>query len=577
MSKSLFSRLYLILSLFILTIFFVNYYFTMKTYREHQILLEKEKLSGIISSLKTEILQIHKNPALLKKIIDRTGASFNVRITIIETTGKVLSDTNQFPELMENHLMRPEIKEASYKNYGFSIRYSTTIKREMLYVAEKESGIFEGYIRVSVFLSDINSFLNVFKKDLFIVAFILLVLSLAGSYFLTRLVAGPLEKLTQVTDQIAAGNFDVMIPDIGSGEIANLANNFRLMTKKIKTLFQNISHQKEELSNIIDAIHEKLIVIDSRGIIVSANKRADEITQTKELVGLPFKNIIQIRQISEIIDLTMETRTGFMEEVIVNDKVYLCSSAFMPDIEETVIVMRDISELKNLENIKRNLIANVSHELRTPLTAIKGFLETLKDDLEGQNKKYLEIIERHTDRLIFIVQDLLVLSRLEDQSILPQYQKLKLKDIINDTFLLLEKKAKQKNLPLRFVEDEDIIIEADHNQLVQLFINIIDNAIKYTEKGEITVSLKKENDSARIDIQDTGIGVEKKHVPRLIERFYVVDSSRSRSQGGTGLGLSIVKHVVNNHKGKVEILSAPGQGTRVRITLPLWQNSKASV
>jgi two-component system phosphate regulon sensor histidine kinase PhoR len=583
MNKSLFTRLYTILSVFILTVFFVNYYFTLKTYREHRVLSEKEKLTQIVRSVEFDVLTGYTNADDIKKYIARMANSLNVRLTLIDDSGFVVADSEQIPRIAENRLSSaeimalPEIVEAKSNGIGFSVRQGTHVKGggQILFAAAKEAGSFKGYVRASVFLSDMNSFLNVFKKNIFYVAIILLVLSLSGSYFLTRSVTDPLEKLAHATNQVAGGNFDVSIPETGSGEIFDLADNFKIMTKRIKNLFQDISRQKEELSNIMEAIHEKLMIVDSRGIILSTNKGFDKITNIDVLAGRMYKKAIQNKQIVHIIDQTIKKQTGIMEEVIIDDKVYLCNSAFMPDIRESVVVLRDISDLKNLENIKRDLIANVSHELRTPLTAIKGFLETLKDNLTGQNKKYLEIIERHTDRLIYIVQDLLILSRLEDQSILPQYELLKLKDIVKDTFLLLEKKANHKGLTLLLVKDDDLIndlnIEGDRNQLAQLFINLIDNSIKYTEMGEIRVSINEKNESAVIDIQDTGIGIDKKHLPRLFERFYVVDTSRSRIQGGTGLGLSIVKRVVNNHKGRVEIASAPGEGTTVRVILPLRQ------
>ncbi|MDH4263563.1 MAG: ATP-binding protein [Spirochaetia bacterium] len=572
MNNSLFTRLYTTLLVFILTIFFVNYYFTLKTYREHRTFIEKEKLTKIIQSIEPVLNNNYTNLKYLNKYINDTAKNLNVHLTILDTSGLILVSSEKSIRTFKNLFLEKDIVEANVNGFGHTIYQSTEVKQQMLFVTLKEAGDFHGFVRASVVLSDMNLFLNVYKKNIFFVALILLFLSLSGSYFLTRTVTKPLEKLAHATNQIAGGNFDINIPETGSGEISELADNFRIMSKKIKNLFQDISHQKEELTNIIEAIHEKLMVIDSRGIILSANKGFDEILNSGELTGRSYKKLIPNKQIINIIDQTIKNQTGIMEEVILDDKVYLCSSAFMSDIKESVLVMRDISDLKNLENIKRNLIANVSHELRTPLTAIKGFLETLKDDLKGQNKKYLEIIERHTDRLIYIVQDLLILSRLEDQTILPQYQKLKLKDIINDTFLLLEKKANQKGLPLVIEDVNNVNIDGDRNQLVQLFINLIDNAIKYTEKGEIRVILNEKNESVVIDIKDTGIGIDKKHLSRLFERFYVVDNSRSRSQGGTGLGLSIVKHVVNNHKGKVEIFSATEEGTKVRVMLPKYQN-----
>jgi len=582
MSRSLFARLYFVLSLFIITIFFINYYFTLKTFRQHQVLVEKENLVRIAGSLKSSGAIKSANVDTLRSFVEETGKMLNVRLRVIDKSGRVLADSQiSTPAILANPLDQPEILEALKSDYGFAIRPGDVKNHQALFLAEKITGDFDGFIVASVLLPDMGSFLAVFKKNIFFLALVLLGLSLSASFLLTRSVTDPLEKLAHITNQVAGGNFDVEIPVIGSGEISGLAENFAIMTRKIKNLFLDISRQKEELGNIIEAVQEKLLIVDSNGIILSANKGFDDLMHAGagELAGRAYKKVIDNEQITGIIDQTIRKQTGIMEEAVIDGRVYLCSSAFMPDIRESVLVMRDISELKNLENIKRDLIANVSHELRTPLTAIKGFLETLKDNQEEngdprkrtQNIKYIDIIERHTDRLIFIVQDLLILSRLEDQAILPQYQSLKLTDIVKDTFLLLEKKARQKNLELNLVEKNQIDLEGDRNQLVQLFINLIDNAIKYTEKGEIRVTLTEDSGFAIIEIRDTGIGIDKKHLGRLFERFYVVDSSRSRIQGGTGLGLSIVKHVVGNHKGKVDIDSQTGRGTTVRIALPMRQ------
>ncbi|MDH4200176.1 MAG: ATP-binding protein [Spirochaetia bacterium] len=459
MKSSLFKRLFTTLSLLIIIIFSLNYYFTLRTFRQHHVLLEKENLLKHIKSIEPEINKKYLNLLELQKYINGISQILDIRLTIIDENGRVLADSQKKAMEMDNHIHRPEIVDSKTSTYGFSVRFSDTIKKEMLYVAVHKNSPFKGFIRASVFLASIDSFLYDFKKSIIIAAIFFLASGLAGTFFLTQSISRPIGKLAQAANQIAKGNFDVNIPEFDTDELSELAANFRVMSQ----------------------------------------------------------------------------------------------------------------EIKSLETIKRDLIANVSHELRTPLTAIKGFIETLNDEFDGPNKKYLDIIERHTDRLIFIVQDLLILSRLEDSGIEPDYQMFSLNSVISDTVLLLDKKARQKELSLKVIENGEIGIEADRNQLVQLFVNLIDNAVKYTEKGEVSIEIKKDEKFAMIDIRDTGIGMEKKHLSRIFERFYVVDSSRSRIQGGTGLGLSIVKHVIHNHKGFVEINSAPGKGTQAHIRLPLIQ------
>jgi two-component system phosphate regulon sensor histidine kinase PhoR len=242
-------------------------------------------------------------------------------------------------------------------------------------------------------------------------------------------------------------------------------------------------------------------------------------------------------------------------------------------MNETVLILSDITELKNLESIKRDFVMNVSHELRTPLTAIKGYAETI-EGIGGENEKHLEVIKRHTERLINIVRDLLTLSELEEQTAAPPFERIRLDRIASQTLRLFEEAARRRGLELSLrVEGEPPEVEGDPFMLEQLFINLIDNSIKYTEKGGVTVTLKPGETSpagreAVFVVQDTGIGISERHLPRIFERFYTVDKSRSRKLGGTGLGLAIVKHIVLIHRGRIDVESTPGEGTAFTVRLP---------
>jgi len=215
-------------------------------------------------------------------------------------------------------------------------------------------------------------------------------------------------------------------------------------------------------------------------------------------------------------------------------------------------------------------VINVSHELRTPLTAIKGYVETLNEEADEKSRNYLEIIKRHTDRLINIVKDLLLLSELEEKGFKLQTEKVNLRDLMENILKIFEPELKEKKIEVDLrAEDDFPLIEGDPFKLEQMFINIIDNAVKYTKKGMIKILLKEENRNARIEIQDTGIGIPEEHLNRIFERFYVINKSRSRRLGGTGLGLSIVKHIALLHNGDISVNSMPGKGTTFTILLPL--------
>jgi two-component system phosphate regulon sensor histidine kinase PhoR len=235
-----------------------------------------------------------------------------------------------------------------------------------------------------------------------------------------------------------------------------------------------------------------------------------------------------------------------------------------------VAVFHNITASKRVEKIKKDFVMNVSHELRTPLTAVKGFVETLDEQIDIHNRHYLEIIKRHTDRLIHIVEDLLTLSELEEKGVEAPLENIDLSVVLENVFPLFEQQVKEKGLRLsREIASDLPPLKGDPFKLEQMFINLIDNAVKYTEKGTIVVSLRHKENRIIIQVQDTGHGIPKEDLPRLFERFYVVDKSRSRRLGGTGLGLSIVKHVVLLHNGTIDVESKVGVGTTFSISFPI--------
>jgi len=282
-----------------------------------------------------------------------------------------------------------------------------------------------------------------------------------------------------------------------------------------------------------------------------------------------YWEVMRCPDFSELIRKVTEERKHRTEEIEFRDKHYLCSVTFLSSKEEMVAVLYDITDLKNLERMKKDFVANISHELRTPLTAIKGFVETLEEEEDIKNVQYLEIIKRHTDRLMNIVNDLLLLSELEQAGTALEVEDVNLVSVVENILKVFEQGAKSKGIELKLIAGESMkAVQADPFKLEQMFINLLDNAIKYTEKGEVSISLRQEDLKSIIKIQDTGIGIPASHLPRVFERFYVVDKSRSKKLGGTGLGLSIVKHIVLLHGGTIDVESSLGIGTKFTVILP---------
>ena len=370
--------------------------------------------------------------------------------------------------------------------------------------------------------------------------------------------------------KVAAGDFNVRVFLKSRDEIKELGDSFNYMVEKIRELFTELSLKKEQLNSIISSIQEGLLVFDKNGKIILSNDSFKKIIDESDIEDKYYWEAVRVPQFSDLIKkVTEEERNYVAEELPLKDKFFICSVTFLESREETVVILSDITQMKNVEKIKKDFVVNVSHELRTPLTAIKGFVETLEESVEEENRNFVEIIKRNTDRLINIVEDLLVLSELEEKGTTLELEEVHLKEMIERILKIFEPRMKEKGLNLELhVEDALPLIMADAFKLEQALINLIDNAVKYTDQGTIAISLKHLDKQVMIEIKDTGIGIPEEHIPRLFERFYVVDKSRSKRLGGTGLGLSIVKHIVLLHNGTLQVKSLPSQGTTFSISLP---------
>ncbi len=516
-------------------------------------LLEKQKFQELDAHVKT-----------LKNLI-------HSRITVINREGKDLADSEKDPKTMENHKMRPEVLDALSGDVGKSLRFSVTVEEDMLYVAlpiEKDGRLL-GVIRISTLLKQINSLLNELKIHILWIALIMTILSLVIAFMLSRGVASPVKTLVQAVRKISQGNFDAKVFLRNEDELKVLGDSINDMGEQMRALFADISGRNEELNTIISSMQEPLVVLDYEGRIKLSNESFNGLVQNDGIEGKFYWEAVRSPEFAELIKKAGSERMYFSDEVRIHDRIFLGSVNFLISRNETVAVLHDITELKKLEKIKKDFIGNLSHELRTPLTAIKGFVETLEEEEDIKNRRYLEIIKRHTDRLMNIVRDLLLLSELEEKGEILEFENVSIRNIIENILKIFENKVKEKGLKIiRNIPDTIPQIRVDPFKIEQIFVNLIDNAIKYTEEGEITISITNNDTHVMIEIVDTGIGIPGDHLSRIFERFYVVDKSRSKRLGGTGLGLSIVKHIVNLHGGTIDVESTPGKGTKFTVTLP---------
>jgi two-component system phosphate regulon sensor histidine kinase PhoR len=515
--------------------------------------------------------------SLSLEIKKKTGA----RVTIILRDGTVLGDSDKASALMDNHIHRPEIQQALLRGKGSSIRYSNTVKKNMLYLAIpiKRDEKIKGFLRLAHPMTEIENTLNTIRERIIIASFLALAISIITGLYLSGSITRRINKITEVTRSIAKGDFRRKLLMLPGDEIGELCENINIMAKELETKMKSLTREKLLLETIFNTMHDGLLVIDAKCNIVIASPSVSRIFGISEnIVGRPFFEVLRETVFQDILQEAKDKgKTAFKEAEIFHPKhthLYITATQLQLEILDAafVLLIHDITRIKQLETVRKDFVANVSHEIRTPITAIRGFAETLLDSaLEDREKthKYLEIIKNHSERLANLVNDLLTLSRLDKKEFTLHPEKINLRELIDHIFLTLREKALSKDIKLINDIPEDFqSIEADRQGFTQVFLNLIDNAIKFTDFGKVIVKGEIEDSVIRIIVEDTGIGIEAKHIPRLGERFYRVDSSRSRMLGGTGLGLAIVKHLVRAHGWKMKIESEPGKGTKVILIIP---------
>lgn len=561
---------YVLITLLLAALVFI---FSLSIIKTHYI----STLSNDLEHLSTALLLrltplVEKNAAdSLDAIAKELGATINTRITVIDPQGRVLADSKENPEDMDNHRWRPEIAQALDGEAGTSVRFSRTVKKDMLYVAVPmfKQGEIIGVVRTSLFLDDINTLLNALGMRILLICAIIAAASLILAVLFSRNLSKPIRELVHASRRLAVGDFNVTVLFKRRDELKELADSFNDMVLQIKTLFNEVSLEKEALNTVIASIQEGVLVLDKHGRIVLCNDGFRKITDLLPVEGKYYYEVIRTPKLGQLLDTVLQKADAVVhDELRISNRTYVCSATFLSAAQQTVLTLHDITELLGVATMKKDFILNVSHELRTPLTAIKGFVETMEQEGKGQSKRYLDIIKKHTDRLINIVQDLQVLSQLEETERI-ELEKVNLGQLLETIRKLFEQRLKEKGLVFTIDIAQDVSsITADPFKLEQMFINLIDNAIKYTEKGEISLTAEPHDSSAKIRLTDTGVGIPEQHLTRIFERFYVVDKSRSRKMGGTGLGLSIVKHIVQAHNGTIEVSSEVNKGTTFTIILP---------
>ena len=573
MNRSFFGKIFIGYLLIILTLSSLILVFSLNTVREFYRAVLTDNLRNLGYTLNPEVLHFLNlgRANELDGFIKDLGSKIHTRLTIIATDGRVMADSEEERQSMENHSYRPEVSEALQGKTGKSIRFSSTANKDTLYVAVplENAGNIIGVIRTSLSLEDIDRLLTKLYYHVVQISLVIILIALLGALLISNSIVRPIKNLISAARKVASGDFGVRVFLKNRDELGELAGSFNQMNAEMQRMFSEIGQQKEELNSIIHSLQEGLLVLDRQGRIIRANESFWKIIGNQGLEGKHYWEAIRSPQMAELLKKAGSERKNYLEEVPLGQRVFICSVAPLKKGEDIVVIFHDITEIKNAEKVKKDFVVNVSHELHTPLTAIKGYAETLLEEVPAEpGKKYIEIIQRNTDRLINIVNDLLMLSSLEEGASL-ELEVIDLRSFIENVVRIFDQRLKDKQLALVVEVKESLpAIKADQFKLEQVVVNLLDNAVKYTERGEIVVSVDIHDQQASIQVRDTGIGIPKDAIPRIFERFYVVDKSRSRKSGGTGLGLSIVKHIVLLHNGAIRVESTPGEGTTFTVTLP---------
>lgn len=508
------------------------------------------------------------------------------RITIIDANGKVLGDSKAEIFGLENHRDRPEVIDSHKYGIGKAQRFSDTINKKMYYVAISMEN--DMVIRLALPLDEIEESTKKMFMQIFISAISGIIFSLILGFRFLKGIIKPINELTTATKSIANGNYGEKVFLNSSDEIAYLANNFNQMSEELEKKINEINGRNDETKAILSSMINGIIAIDNKKNILFINKSvADIFGYDIDIEKAKDKNILEVFRNSELNDninemIYDESFNDFEMKIKNNEKEKTLKVFFNKIISEKeligqigyAIIVQDITEIRKLENMRKDFVANVSHEIKTPLTSIRGFVETLKnvdgDEIEIR-KRFLNIIDLESKRLNSLIDDLLVISEIEKGNRKIEFEEINVKAAIDEVTLILNQLAKKKNIDFNVYMDNDLPeIYGNRRWFKQMLINLIDNGIKYTgESGKVTLDVKYNEKEYIFKVRDTGMGIAKEHLERLFERFYRVDKARSRKIGGTGLGLAIVKHAVNTFNGEITVNSKVDKGTEFVVKIPL--------
>jgi two-component system phosphate regulon sensor histidine kinase PhoR len=503
-------------------------------------------------------------------IADSAGAALQRRVTLIDPSGVVRGDSHfdgEELEHLENHSRRPEIIAARDRGAGTGHRRSASAGDDELYVAIRHQ---LGFVRVSISTVTLRGIVSGARRDVLAAGLIALVGALVLALLFSRSVTRPIVELRDVARAIADGDLDRRPSISAPGEIGDLAVALHRMSEQLATRLHALEADDAFMSTLLESINEGVVAVSDRGSVIRMNEGARRLLAVDLPTPFSADALPQAREIRAALREAMSGVPTEPREMIFSGRTIAATARPLPD-GGAVLALLDLTTRRRLETIRRDFVANASHELKTPLTVISGFAETLLDpDLPApQRSQFVGTIQSNVVRMQRIIDDLLNLARYESGGWVPNPIDVDLRSAATDALALVQADAARRKLGLgiEIAAGADRVF-ADSTALRQILQNLVENAVRYTQSGSVTVFARREADGIVVGVRDTGVGIPAEHLPRIFERFYRVDAGRSREVGGTGLGLAIVKHLVEAHGGSVHATSTVGVGTEVAVVFP---------
>jgi two-component system, OmpR family, phosphate regulon sensor histidine kinase PhoR len=522
----------------------------------------------------------------------RYARILGARVTVIAGDGTVLAESErESVREIENHAARPEVRRALDGQVGSDVRRSATVGRDLLYVAVplEHPGRSRAVLRLALPTNDVDAARALVRRTLAGGAVLAIAVALVIGLFVSRRVTRPLRGMEDAARRMAEGDLTEAVPVAGADEIAALGIALNRTAVALREKIERLGDEQAKVRTILDGMTEGVVALDDRGRLLLLNPAARAMfgvgNGTAE--GRPFLEVIRQKELLDLVEEVRASGAPARHELELGPPVNRVVAArgapvgIGPEAPGVLLVLHDVTELRRLERVRSEFVANVSHELRTPLTCIKGYLETLLDgalDDRDHARRFLEVAGTHAERLDRLIDDLLELSNIESGRVTMVPKRLDLSEVVAGVAAMFERQTTQSRQTLERVVPPGLAVHADRDRLVQILVNLVDNAVKFTpEGGRIRIEAETELDGrVEVRVRDTGIGIPSTELPRITERFYRVDKTRSREVGGTGLGLAIVKHLVQAHGGELHIESALGHGTTASFTLPAGEGVATS-